>query len=225
MLPGIGSGTGTAGLLGLLNFNGTIDSDPAASAAINLTALGGSVTFGGGIGQSHALGAISLPNGSTVLLVDGNVAAASLANSGSTTVNASGATIATTAGQTYSGAVKLASDATFKDSSTGGVDFVSFIDNVSTARNLTVSATRPSGNTVGGLGALASVDVTDKTLIDALAVSTTAGQTYGGAVTLGTNTALNGTLVSFNSTVDGAQLRYSCRAMAVSVARSAARRR
>ncbi len=115
--------------------------------------------------------------------------------------------ITTSGGQTYTGAVTLYSDTTLTDPGPG-IAFGSTVDSVAATPQvpyaLTVNGNAAFGGAVGSVGPLSSLDVTGTTAMDAGTVTTTDGQTYGGAVTLSANALLTdtGPGVTFGSTVD-----------------------
>ena len=116
-------------------------------------------------------------------------------------------TIATSGGQTYTGAATLYSDTTLTDSGPG-VTFGSTVDSVTTTPQvpyaLTVNGNAAFDGAVGSVDPLSSLDVTGTTAMGAGSVTTTDGQTYNGAVTLSANTLLTdtGPGVIFGGTVD-----------------------
>jgi hypothetical protein len=124
-----------------------------------------------------------------------------------------GATVTTTAGQTYDGAVTLGQNTMLKDMGAGAIAFGPSTTISGPAETLDVETTGATAATFG-----AAVNVRSLTVdagntsgligLNGGAVTTTAGQTYGGAVTLGQAAVLEDTgsgAVTFNSTVDGAQ--------------------
>ncbi len=159
-----------------ITFNSTVNDLTAGSESLTVS---GDASFGGAVGGTRAL--------------------ASLGVTGTTAIN--GGSIHTTAGQTYSGAVTLGAATTLTDSA-GGVSFLSTVDG---ANALTVSGAASFGGVVGGNTNLASLTVTGPAAINTTAITTTNGQTYSGATTLGAaSTTLEGSTVAFSSTLDGA---------------------
>lgn len=164
---------------GSLALNGTVN------GAFDLTATStGLTTLGGAVGNSTAL---------TSLTIGGPVAL-------------NGGSVTTTGAQSY-GAATLGTNATLTSTGGGTVDFTSTIDG---ARSLAIGTTGLTtlGGAVGGTNALTSLGVTGPLALNGGAVTTTGNQTYGGAVTLGSDTTLSSTgggTIDFTQTLDGAQ--------------------
>ncbi|MBI1918657.1 MAG: autotransporter-associated beta strand repeat-containing protein, partial [Planctomycetes bacterium] len=170
-----------------VTFNGTLDSDSNATPRSLTINSFGNTTFNGAVGASSPL---------LSLTTDAN---------GTTDLN--GGTVTTTDNQIYNDAVFLTANNTLNGSN---ITFNSVVnsDSNTTPRSLTVNS---SGNgtttfnaTVGGLAALADLttNADGTTDLNAGTVTTTGNQTYNDAVVLTANTALVGTNVTFNSTVD-----------------------
>ncbi len=187
-----------------LTFSSTVGSATATGQALTLDTAG-TITLGGGVGTGalNPLASLTTVRGQEVDLNGGGV-------------STNGAT-----GQVYSGAVVLGSDNTLTATGNGPVDFVSTVSGAHALTVATSGLTTFGGNMGGGVGtALTSLNVssggtsfTPTTAGAALTVTTTGtdatttnGQTYHGAVTLGTDVTLNAGSkpVDFVSTVDGA---------------------
>ena len=122
--------------------------------------------------------------------------------------------IQTSGGQTYNGPVVLTANAVLADLIGGAINFTSTVnsDAIATPRALTVNTAGATTFTgaVGNTAPLASV-TTDgagagTTAINGGQVTTTGGQTYGDAVTLGANTVLKSTpggSIIFQKTLNG----------------------
>ncbi len=177
----LGADTTLTSTSGLVKFAQTVDSDATA----RLLTIAGNTEFDGAVGQSGALGALSV---------------ASLA-----TIN--GGTVTTTGAQTYGDAVTLGADTTLTSTS-GLVKFVQTVDSDSSAHALNVAGNAEFDGAVGATSALASVSVSGTSVLNAGTISTQATQRYSGAVTLDTITTLftGGYVgsVAFGATVDGA---------------------
>ncbi len=169
-------------------------------------------------------GAITLDAGAVILNSsrDITIAANSLADSLSVTC-ADGKTIninkiTTTGTQTFDGAVTVASNTTLTAGSTSLIYFKKTVTGsnpltISTANSqfdgavtnlasLTTAASTSFNANINNVGTLS----TAKANINCTSVSTTSTQTYGGAVTVQTNTAFNasaGQLINFQNTVTG----------------------
>jgi hypothetical protein len=195
-----GAKTLTGNTSGVITFAGTL-TGVAGTALSTLT--NGTVTFGNTV---SALDSLST-NGTT-------------SSSGATAINANVTTTAV-GGQTYKNAVTVAAGTiTLSAGGTGPIAFQKNLSGTGTTTDLIVSSdatiygTSGGGNTVGTLRSLLSQGNTatgaGSTTINAVTVTTTAGQTYANGVTLGANVALTagtaGTVgnISFASTVRGA---------------------
>lgn len=169
-------------------------------------------------------GAITLDAGAVILNSsrDITIAANALADSLSVTC-ADGKTIninkiTTTGAQTFDGAVTVASNTTLTAGSTSLIYFKKTVTGsnpltISTANSqfdgavtnlasLTTAASTSFNANINNVGTLS----TDKANINCASVSTTGTQTYGGPVTVQTNTAFNasaGQLINFQNTVTG----------------------
>lgn len=169
-------------------------------------------------------GAITLDGGAVILnsSSDITIAANSLADSLSVTC-ADGKTIninkiTTTGAQTFDGAVTVASNTTLTAGSTSLIYFKKTVTGsnpltISTANSqfdgavtnlasLTTAASTSFNANINNVGTLATATAN----INCASVSTTGTQTYGGAVTVQTNTAFNasaGQLINFQNTVTG----------------------
>src|SRR4029079_18374095 len=124
---------------------------------------------------------------------------------GSTAVN--GGAITTTGAQTYNDAMTLGTTAATLASTGGGA--ITFNSTVQGPQGLTVNtagATTFNQAVGGGGNALAnlSTDAAGTTAINGGAVNTAGAQSYGDAVTLGTDTTITGTGNTFSSTVNSA---------------------
>ncbi len=188
----------TAGDGGAVTFNSTLDSASATARGLQVNTSGDEV-FNGRVGGVFALRSLETD--------------AATANRGGTTIfNAAGGaaatpTVTTTDFQTYNDAV-VASQNTFL-ASTGGGAFT-FNDTVDGAGALTLdTAGAITFNApVGGTAPLASLLAGGGPItFNGATVTTTGGQTYNGAATLGVDLALTSTGagdIRFASTLDGA---------------------
>ncbi|MBA4109002.1 MAG: hypothetical protein C0487_05370 [Leptothrix sp. (in: Bacteria)] len=228
----IGSTSATLG--GAVAGVGTLDASASGTTAINAdvtTTAGqsyGAVTLGGVgatrtlSGTTLALGAVTggaknlTLSGSTSSTLGGAVAGVGTLNASGSATTAINADVTTTAGQSYgavtlggAGATRTLSGTTLAlGTVTGG------------AKNLTLTATTSA--TLGG--AVSGVNTLDATgaLATSVAadVSTTAGQSYGGAVTLTGPSTFTGTSVGFNNLVAAAN-NVAIHANAITVAGAA----
>ncbi len=174
---------------GDMTFSGTVDGGYGLTVDSS-----GVTTFTGAVGSGTALGSLSTDAG------------------GTTRIN--GGIVTTTGAQTYGNAVTLGTDTTLTANSGTAAQLVKFGSTVTGGGNSLTVGTAGAGtvtnvefdNTVSGLSTLA---VSGTTQIDTASITSSGGQTYGGALTLGVNatlTANSGTsaqLVKFGSTVTG----------------------
>ena len=169
-------------------------------------------------------GAITLDGGAVILNSSSNITIAANALADSLYVTcADGKTIninkiTTTGAQTFDGAVTVASNTTLTAGSTSLIYFKKTVTGsnpltISTANSqfdgavtnlasLTTAASTSFNANINNVGTLS----TAKANINCASVSTTGTQTYGGAVTVQTNTAFNasaGQLINFQNTVTG----------------------
>ena len=172
---------------GAIAFNSTVD---GIQALIVNTA--GTTTFGGAVGGTTALTAVTTdPAGTTAI---------------------NGGSITTTGSQAYNDAVSLGADAIL-NAGAGNIFFSSTVQSPGTPRSLTLNSSGSTvfGGIVGGGGSpllAVTTDAAGATAINTGGVTTTLAQTYGDGVTLGADTILTSTgggNIAFNATVNGAQ--------------------
>ena len=121
-----------------------------------------------------------------------SVNVASVADTGSTAINGGG--VATSAGQSYNGAVTLGADAANSGTT------INYGGSVIGAFNLADGGSTTFGKSVN----VASVTDTGSTAINGGGVTTSAGQSYNGAVSLGADAANSGTTINYGGAVSGA---------------------
>lgn len=148
--------------------------DGAHAATI---AASGRTTFGGTVGAGAALTSLSVAG----------------------TSDFAGGSVRTTGAQSYAGDVTVSADTALDAASIGFGGRV----NGNHALSATATGTTSFAGAVGDTAALASLNVAHAAQIGGGRLSTTGAQTYGGAVTLGTATAIDGASVAFASTLDG----------------------
>ena len=165
-----------------VTFEGTVDSIGAAEYALTVTGKA-RPEFKGDAGFG-AKGLSTLTTGAET----------------QTTINT--ARMKTTGAQRYGGSVRLARDATLT------ATLVTFAKTVDGAKALTLAGATAQtfGGIVGGMDALTSLTTgTGLSALNGGAIKTTGTQSYKGAVTLGADATLTGSLVTFEKTVDGAK--------------------
>lgn len=114
-----------------------------------------------------------------------------------------GGIITTTGTQNYVGAVVLGADTTLTGTS---VRFGSTVESgADIGRALTVAGDMIAEGAIGDVQALRSLHVTGSSALNGRIVVTALGQTYDGPVTLGADSFLTASLVTFGGTVDAAQ--------------------
>jgi hypothetical protein len=159
--------------------------DNAVTLGSDATLTGSSVTFGGTVGGNQAL-TIDAP-----ATFNDTVSVGALHDLGATAINTSAITTATT--QTYDNAVTLGADTTLSSTS------VNFNGTVGGSQALTINAPATFSDTVN-IGSLHDLGTT---AINTGSITTTTTQTYDGTATLGADTTLTGSTVTFNGTVGG----------------------
>ncbi len=192
-----------------IRFFSTVDSNGVAHNLTVNSSGGGTTRFDGAIGQASALGALRTDavtaDGTSV--VNGTITAASVDFGDALALN--GGAVTTTGNQTYRGATTVGADTTL--SSQGLVRFQGTVDALSAGSQF-LHVTRAGGVganaqfdlAVGGSAALHDVSVLGSTTLLA-DVTTTGGQVYVGAVTLGANitaTSIGAGAITFSATVD-----------------------
>jgi len=148
----------------------------------------------------------TLDGGSHLLAINGD-AEFDGAVSGLTTLNVSGATrfdggsVSTQGTQTYQGPVTLGQNTTLTGTT---IQFPNSTSTVDGPGGLDIVGDTDFQAPIGSTTPLAYLSVTGETNMDAGSVRTTGAQSYQDAVTLGDDTTLTGTDVTFTSSIDGA---------------------
>ena len=163
-------------------FNSTVDGAHGLTIGDN----SGTVSFGAAVGSHTQLTSLTV----------GVATATTLQN------------VSTTGAQTYHSAVTLGADTTLTSANGSGITFASTVDGAQALTIADNSGTVSFNNAVGSNMPLTQLilGVNDPTTLQN--ISTTNAQTYNSAVTLGadaTLTSVNGSGITFASTVDGAQ--------------------
>ena len=191
---------------GLVTTTGAQAYDGAVTLGADTTLTGTTVTTQGTLaGATHSLevtGNAVFGNGAA----DTVTGLTTLAVRGTTTINTDTVTSSSTQG--YAGAVTVAENSNLTAST---VTFDTTVDSAAdAAKSLTVTGDAVFMGAVGEettgsttLGKLGSVHVTGTSAIDGGMVTSTGAQTYAGAVTLGADTTLQGSVMSFGASVDG----------------------
>ncbi|MEO5330756.1 MAG: hypothetical protein H7839_01925 [Magnetococcus sp. YQC-5] len=175
-------------------FVNTVD---ATTKGVETLTITGASTFSGLVGNTKELGALSISDISTF-------------NSTATSVKTDN-TGGGSGNQTYTKTVTLndgnASTTFTMTSNAGAITFTDTIDGQNAGKallNVNTSGTTTFGGAIGGSKSLASLvtDTGGTTRIIGGAITTTGNQTYNDAVTLGANTTLTNSSVTFVNTVD-----------------------
>lgn len=184
---------------GAVRFNGPVT---LSSADVTISAGSGNITFENTLNGGFNLALNTTGNTTFNGLVGGTTALTSLTTDAGGTTLINGAGVSTTADQTYNDNVTLGVAVV----TLNGVN-VTFNGTVNGPAALTVngSGTTTFASTVGAGSALQSLttDAAGTTAINGGVVTTTGAQTYNDNVTLGADTTLTGSTVTFGGTVDG----------------------
>ncbi|WP_211310102.1 beta strand repeat-containing protein, partial [Aquicella lusitana] len=194
---------------GNLFFGLTVDSD-GNSTPRALTINTGSNQIGllGDVGNTFALGAITLNSTGTTTL-NGTISAASLATNSGGTTQINGGTVTTTgaAGQVYGDNVTINANSIFS-ANTGPISFAGTLDGFATNWNLTLNTTGATtfSGMVGNGVALGTLDVSGSSIkVNGGLIRTTGTQTYNDPVTINNNnatfTSTSGD-INFTDTID-----------------------
>ena len=209
-----------------ITFNKTVDSQSGEAKDLTLNSGTGNVSFNNSVGDTTALGNLSV-NSSGITLFNNTVKAASLITdaTGSSQINGN---ITTTGNQTYNDTVEIQNPVTLTttnsniafdktvdsqsgeannltiNSGTGNVSFNDSVGNITSLGNLSVNSggTTLFNNTVTATSL--TTDAEGSSQINGN-ITTTGSQTYNDAVNLQGNTTLTGNNVAFQNTVDGNQ--------------------
>jgi len=166
----------------------------AVTLGVNTTLTGSTTTFNGAVDGAYAL---SILGDATFGPAVGSLTPlTSLSVSGSSGFY--GGPVTTTGAQTYTGGVILGVDTHLVGSE------VAFGSTVDGAHSLSIIGDASFGGAVGGLAPLTSLSVSGSSALDGGAITTSGTQTYTGAVTLGADTSLNASTLTFDGTIDGA---------------------
>jgi mucin-19 len=168
-----------------ISFENTVNGTTAGNESLTLN---GDAVFGNGADDFV---------GNTVALQFVDVSGTTTLNAG----NAGSATVRTTGAQDYDGPVLLVRDTTLTGSA---ITFGNSVDGaVAGNQSLNIVGNLTFVGAVGGTRSLEFVDVTGSAALNGPSVTTASSQDYDGAVTLGRDTTLTGTAITFGSTVNG----------------------
>ena len=169
--------------------------------ALTVQAGSGAASFGGAVGNTTRLGAVTVnSNGATTF--GGAVRAASVSTDAAGTLALNGGTVNTTGAQSYGERAVLGVDTTLTGSSlslTGGADATT-----AGGQSLTLAGPATLAGAFGAQQALRSFSATGTSSLGSGSITTTGAQTYAGAVALTGDQVLSGTGIAFSGTLDGA---------------------
>ena len=184
------TGTGVA-------FGGPVD----GGVALTVQAGSGAASFGGSVGHTTRLGAVTV-NSSGATTLGGALRAASVSTDAAGTLALNGGSVHTTGAQSYGERAVLGADTTLTGSAlslAGGADGIT-----AGGQSLMLAGPATLAGAFGAQQTLRSLAVTGTSALGASAITTTGAQTYAGAVTLTGDQVLNGNGISFAGTLDGA---------------------
>ncbi len=203
-------------ITGVLNFTNSNGGSASVSGTLTTTGtqtwnnpltLGGATVLSGttislGSTVTGAGNNLTITNTLASSLTLGNIAGVlNFTNNGGGGMTVTG-NLTTTGTQAWDNPLTLASAVTLSGTT---MSFASTVGNT-TSQTLTISGNASFGGIVGGGTGLASLSVSGTTAINTTAVTTTGGQTYSSAVTLGAAAVLTtgGGNILFSSTITGA---------------------
>ena len=184
---------------GAVQFVSTLD----GAHVLTVTSETGDVTFGGAVGGTTRIGALTVNTAGATNFINPTIKAASVTTDAPGTVAFTGGAVDTTGTQTYGEAITLGNNVTLTGST---VTFAGTVDGATAGGQvLAVTGGAVFGGAVGGTAALKTLSVSGATALNGGSVATTGAQTYTGAVTLGADTTLSteSAAISFASTLDG----------------------
>ncbi|WP_454016197.1 filamentous hemagglutinin N-terminal domain-containing protein [Azospirillum sp. Marseille-Q6669] len=183
--PSVLTGTG-------VTFAGTLD----GGQALTVSSGTGDAVFAGTVGVTERLGALAVNSAGQTRFAQ-SVRAASVVTDAAGTLALNGGSIDTTGTQTYGERAVLGADTRL----TGGTVVLAGGLDAATrgGQGLTIAGNAVINGAVGGTQALSRLSVTGTAALNGGAVTTVAEQSFGGAVTLGTDTVLTGGTVSLLS--------------------------
>ncbi len=164
-----------------LHFGAAVDSAAGSSAALAIDAGNGDVRFSSTIGQSGALGALSITSAGATR-VDGAVAAASVATDAAGSLALHGGSVATSGAQSWGERLVLGADTTLSGSHitlAQGADATS-----AGGQRLSIQGDAVLNGPLGATQALLQLVVSGSSSLAAGQVHTSGDQRFGGAVQL-----------------------------------------
>jgi len=188
------TGTGIA-------FGSSVNGETSGGVALTVQAGSGAASFGGAVGNTTRLGALSVAS-SGATTFGGAVRAASVSTDAAGTLALNGGSVDTTGAQSYGERAVLGADTTLTGSSlslTGGADATS-----AGGQSLTLAGNATLAGAFGAQQALRSLSVAGSSALGAGSITTTGAQAYTGAVILTGDQVLSGNGITFSGTLDGA---------------------
>ena len=182
---------------GAVTFSSTVD----GTHGLTINAGSGAVSFGGMLGGTTRLGDLLVNSSGLTSFADSLRATTIVTDSGGT-LSLLGTEANSTGTQSYGEALALNGDKTFTGSTITFDGAVNGATSGSQALNIAGNAVFNAG--AGGSVALQSLTVSGTSNLGGT-LSTTGNQSYGGAITLASDTTINaGSGITFSSTIDGA---------------------
>ncbi|SNS97476.1 MULTISPECIES: filamentous hemagglutinin N-terminal domain-containing protein [unclassified Azospirillum] len=178
---------------------GSVITSGAQTYGRTVTLNGGTLVSAGSVNFKDAVtGPAGLTvNSAGVTRFGGTITLGSLTTDAAGSLSLASSSITTTGAQNYGERLTLAADTTLTGST------VTLSQGADGAFGLTIKGDAVIAGAMGASTALSGLSVSGGTALNAN-VTSSGAQTYGGAVTLGSDIALSGGTISFNNSVDGA---------------------
>lgn len=166
-----------------VTFASTLD----GAQALTINTGAGDTLFGGAIGGTTRLGALTV-NTAGATTFNGAVHSASVVTDAPGTLALNGGLVDTTGSQTYGEVALVSADTTLTGTAINFLETLN--DTVAGQHSVTINGGAVFSGAVGNLAALKSLSVTGPAAIDGGSIATTVSQTYGGDVTTSGDTTL-----------------------------------
>ncbi|MFV3076809.1 filamentous hemagglutinin N-terminal domain-containing protein [Niveispirillum fermenti] len=175
---------------GHIDFGGTID----GAADLTINAGASDVIFTGAVGSTTRLGTLTINSAGLTSFAAAGMNMTSVVTDAAGTLNLNGGAITTVGAQSYGEAVTLTIDTVLTGSS------VTLGQGATGGRVLTINGDADLAGSID----VAALAISGNTLLRSGAVKTSGTQTYGGGLTLASDTVLEGALITVDQGVDGA---------------------
>ncbi|MES2717334.1 MAG: filamentous hemagglutinin N-terminal domain-containing protein [Pseudomonadota bacterium] len=184
-----------------LHFGAAVDSAAGSTAALAINAGSGDVRFSSSIGQTRALGALSITSAGATRF-DGAVAAASVATDAAGSLALHGGSVATSGNQSWGERLILGADTTLSGSS---ITLAQGADGSTAGQQaLSLQGNSQLHGATGAQAALKALQIHGNTVLHSASVATTGTQAYQGALSLAGDSQLSGAGISLGGVVDSA---------------------